>query len=207
MWRGNGYRHVMTNVAVIYYSSTGTVDAMARRAAQAAEKEGAEVRLCHVAETAPREAIERNDDWVEHREDVEADPVATLDDLDWADVVLFGSPTRYGSISSQLQAFLDTTGPLWAKGRLADKVYAAFTASQTEHGGQETTLVSLYTTIYHWGGIVVAPGYTDQLKFADGNPYGVGKVTGETTELDQDDLDALDHLVERCVRISRKLTD
>jgi NAD(P)H dehydrogenase (quinone) len=197
----------MTNVSVIYYSSTGTVDAMARRAAQAAEKAGAEVRLRHVAGIAPEAAIEGNEDWAEHRREVEDEPVASLDDLEWADVVLFGSPTRYGSITSQLQAFIDSTGPLWAEGRLADKVYAAFTATQTEHGGQETTLVNLYTSLYHWGGIIVAPGYTDQVKFSDGNPYGASKVTGESTELDQADLDALDHLVERCVRISRKLTD
>ena len=196
----------MTNVSVIYYSSTGTVDAMARRAAQAAEKLGADVRLRHVAETAPDEAIAENDDWVAHREAVAGEPAAELDDLSWADVVLFGSPTRYGSIASQLQAFFDTTASLWQDGSLADKVYAGFTASQTEHGGQETTLVSLYTTIYHWGGIVVAPGYTDEVKFADGNPYGAAKVTGETTDLQQPDLDAIDHLVERVVRVSSKLT-
>ena len=196
----------MTNVSVIYYSSTGTVDAMARRAAQAAEKLGADVRLRHVAETAPDEAIGENDDWKAHRADVADEPLAELDDLSWADVVLFGSPTRYGSIASQLQAFLDTTASLWQEGALADKVYAGFTASQTEHGGQETTLVSLYSTIYHWGGIVVAPGYTDDVKFADGNPYGAAKVTGETTDLEQPDLDAIDHLVERAVRVSGKLT-
>ncbi|GAA2134452.1 NAD(P)H:quinone oxidoreductase [Nocardioides bigeumensis] len=196
----------MTNVAIIYYSSTGTVDAMARRAAQTAEKAGAEVRLRHVAELAPSEAVNENDDWSAHREDVSDEPQAELDDLTWADVVLFGSPTRYGSIASQLQAFLDTTASLWQEGALADKVYAGFTAGQTEHGGQETTLVSLYTTIYHWGGIVVAPGYTDDVKFADGNPYGASKVTGETTDLEQADLDAIDHLVERVVRISGKLT-
>jgi NAD(P)H dehydrogenase (quinone) len=196
----------MTNVSVIYYSSTGTVDAMARRAAQTAEKLGADVRLRHVAETAPDDAVAENDDWVAHREAVADQPEAELDDLEWADVVLFGSPTRYGSIASQLQAFLDTTASLWEKGALADKVYAGFTASQTEHGGQETTLVSLYTTIYHWGGIVVAPGYTDKVKFADGNPYGAAKVTGETADLEQPDLDAIDHLVERVVRVSGKLT-
>lgn len=190
---------------IIYYSSTGTVDAMARRAAQAAEKEGADVRLRHVAETAPDEAIESQDAWAEHRDEVEGDPVAEPDDLAWADVVLMGTPTRFGSSASQLQAFIDTLGPLWQDGALADKVYAGFTASQTEHGGQESTLLSLYTTFMHWGGIIVAPGYTDEVKFADGNPYGAGKVTGETTDLDDADTDAIDHLVSRAVSVARRL--
>ena len=195
-----------TRTAIIYYSATGTVDAMARRAAQAAEKEGAEVRLRHVAETAPDEAIESQDDWAEHREAVEKDPVAEPDDLEWADVVLMGTPTRFGSASSQLQAFIDTLGPLWQSGALADKVYAGFTASQTEHGGQESTLLSLYTTFMHWGGIIVAPGYTDEVKFADGNPYGAGKVSGDTQELDDADTDAIDHLVARAIGVARRLT-
>jgi NAD(P)H dehydrogenase (quinone) len=194
-----------STLAIIYYSATGTIDAMARRAAQTAEKAGAEVRLRHVAETAPEEAIESQEAWVEHRRDVEGEPVAAPEDLEWADVVLLGTPTRFGSAASQLQAFIDTLGPLWQEGGLADKVYAGFTATQTEHGGQETTLLNLYITFMHWGGIVVAPGYTDSVKFNDGNPYGAGKVTGDTTELEDADLDAIDHLVTRLLRVSDAL--
>ena len=195
-----------TKLAIIYYSATGTVDAMARRAAETAEKHGAEVRLRHVAETAPDEAVQSQEEWVAHREAVADEPEATPEDLAWADAVLIGSPTRYGHVTSQIQALFDATGPLWEEGKLADKVYAGFTASQTEHGGQESTLLSLYTTLYHWGGIVVAPGYTDPLKFKDGNPYGVGKVTGESTELDDQDHAVLDHLVDRTLDVARKLT-
>ncbi len=196
----------MTKVAIVYYSSTGTTHAMAERVAQAAEKAGAEVRLRHVAETAPDEAVQSQDAWVAHREAVADQPVAQPDDLDWADVVIFGSPTRYGHVTSQLQAFIDTLGPLWSQGRLADKVYTAFTSSQTKHGGQESTLLAMHVTFAHLGGIIVPPGYTDQLKFNDGNPYGVGKVTGGGTDLDDHDLAALDHLAERAIRISEKLT-
>ena len=142
------------------------------------------MRLRHVAETAPDEAVESQDEWAEHRVEMEGEPVADPDDLAWADAVLFGTPTRFGSATSQLQAFIDTLGPLWQEGGLADKVYAGFTATQTEHGGQETTLLSLYTNFMHWGGIIVTPGYTDEVKFADGNPYGAGKVTGDSTELE-----------------------
>lgn len=198
----------MTKVSIIYYSGFGSVHAMAQRAAQAAEQAGAEVRLRHVAETAPREAIESQDAWKAHVEEMSNQPVASPDDVDWADVVLFGSGTRYGHVTSQLQSFIDTLGPLWGAGKLADKVYGAFTASQTLHGGQESTLLAMHTTFCHFGGIIVPPGYTDAVKFgaSDGNPYGVGKVTGTGSELTDDDHAALDHLVTRCVRFGDKLT-
>jgi NAD(P)H dehydrogenase (quinone) len=137
------------------------------------------------------------------------EPRATPDDVVWADAVLFGSPTRFGNVASQLKNFLDQLGPQWGKGQLADKVYAGFTASQTEHGGQETTLLALYNTMYHFGGILVPPGYTDPVKFQDGNPYGVGHVTGPDNDapLENVQLDALDHLVERVLTVAGKLKD
>jgi NAD(P)H dehydrogenase (quinone) len=193
-----------TKLAIIYYSSYGTTHAMAERIASTAEKEGAEVRLRHVAETAPAEAIEGQDAWQAHLEELKDQPVAEPEDLAWADVAILGSPTRYGHVTSQLQAYLDTLGPLWQEGKLADKVYAAFTSTQTKHGGQETTIQALYTTFMHFGGIIVAPGYTDPIKFKDGNPYGVGKVTGESTDLNDDDLEALDHMVTRALDVARK---
>ncbi|GGO70512.1 NAD(P)H:quinone oxidoreductase [Nocardioides deserti] len=194
-----------TKLAIVYYSSYGTTHAMAQRVAEAAEKHGAEVRLRHVAETAPAEVVEGQEAWAAHRREVEDQPVASPDDLDWADAVVFGSPTRYGHVTSQLQAFIDTLGPLWSQGRLADKVYTAFTSSQTKHGGQESTLLAMHTTFAHFGGVIVPPGYTDQLKFNDGNPYGVGKVTGQSTDLDDDDHAALDHLVVRALTVAEKL--
>ena len=196
-------------LAVVYYSSTGTVDAMARRAALTGEKAGAEVRLRHVEEIAPPASIDSVDAWREHVQATEDRPKATNDDITWADVVLLGSPTRFGSIASQLQSFLDSLGPQWQQGQLADKVYAGFTASQTAHGGQESTLLALYTTMYHFGGIVVAPGYTDPTKFADGNPYGASHVTGPDNDapLEGAALHALDHLVERALTVAGKLAD
>lgn len=194
-----------TKLAIIYYSSYGTTHEMARRVAETAEKHGAEVRLRHVAETAPDEVIESQDAWQAHRDEVMDEPVAEPDDLAWADVAVFGSPTRYGHVTSQMQSFIDTLGPLWAEGKLADKVYTGFTASQTAHGGQESTLLAMHTTFAHLGGIIVPPGYTDPVKYRDGNPYGVSKVTGESAELDDDDLEALDHLVTRALDVSRKL--
>lgn len=197
----------MTNLSVIYYSSTGTIHAMAERLAQAGEKAGAEVRLRQVAELAPQEAIASNAAWSQHFDRTKDEPKATADDLVWADAVLFGSPTRYGNVASQLKQFLDTLGPQWSQGLLADKVYAGFTASMTAHGGQESTLLALYNTIHHFGGIIVPPGYTDPLKFVDGNPYGVSHVTGGANDapLTEVQYAALDHLAERVVSIAAKL--
>ncbi len=195
-------------LAVIYYSATGTIHQMAQRAAQAAEKAGAEVRVRQVQELAPAEAIASNASWSHHFESTRNEPKAKADDIVWADAVLLGTPTRYGNVSSQLKQFIDTLGPQWAQGLLADKAYAGFTASMTQHGGQESTLLALYNTIYHFGGIVVAPGYTDPLKYADGNPYGVSHVTGGTNDTPLGDAQnaALDHLAERIVTIAGRLT-
>ncbi|SDJ01755.1 NAD(P)H:quinone oxidoreductase [Nonomuraea jiangxiensis] len=167
------------NVAIIYYSATGTVHTLAQAAAEGAEKAGAHVRLRKVAELAPPEAINANPAWARHQQDTIDVAEATVDDLAWADVVLFGTPTRFGTPSSQLKQFIDSVGPLWAQGGLADKVYSAFTASNTAHGGQESTLLALGNVFYHWGGIIVPPGYTDPVLFQSGNPYGASHVTGD----------------------------
>ncbi|QDY75184.1 NAD(P)H:quinone oxidoreductase [Streptomyces qinzhouensis] len=166
------------NVAIIYYSATGNVHALAHAAAEGAEKAGAAVRVRRVAETAPARAIGSNPAWARYREDHADTTEAALDDLDWADAVLLGTPTRYGNPAGQLRAFLETTGPLWFQGKLADKVYSAFTSGSTPHGGQETTILALSNTFYHWGGIIVPPGYTDPVQFRTGNPYGTSHVSG-----------------------------
>jgi NAD(P)H dehydrogenase (quinone) len=196
-------------LAIVYYSSTGTIHGMAKRIAEAGEKAGAEVRLRQVAELAPAEAIASNAAWSQHFDATKDEPKATADDVVWANAVLFGTPTRYGNVASQLKQFLDTLGPQWMQGQLADKAYAGFTASMTAHGGQESTLLALYNTIYHFGGIVVAPGYTDPSKFADGNPYGVSHVTGGGNDAPLTDVEntALDHLTQRIVKIAGKLSN
>lgn len=167
------------NVAIIYYSSTGTLHAMARAAADGAEKAGANVRLRKVAELAPPEAIDANPAWGQHIRDTADVAQASPDDVAWADAVLFGTPTRFGTPSGQLKVFIDSTGVLWRAGQLADKVYSAFTASGTPHGGQESTILALGNVFYHWGGIIVPPGYTDPIQQQAGNPYGTSHVVGE----------------------------
>lgn len=162
-----------TNVSVIYYSATGSVHRLAEAVADGARDAGAEVRLRRVRELAPPEAVSANPDWAAHAEATRHVPVATLDDLVWADALIWGTPTRFGNVASQLKQFIDTAGGLWAAGRLADKVVSAFTSTSNLHGGNETTLLALYNSMYHWGALIVPPGYTDDRVFAGGgNPYG-----------------------------------
>ncbi|HEV7422125.1 MAG TPA: NAD(P)H:quinone oxidoreductase [Mycobacterium sp.] len=198
----------MTNLAVIYYSATGHGTTMASRVADAGETSGAEVRVRHVAETTDPESFAGNPAWSGNYEATKDLPVATGDDIVWADAVIFGSPTRFGSPAAQFRAFIDSLGGLWVQGKLADKAYAAFTSSQTAHGGQETTLINIYVSIMHFGGIIVPPGYTDPVKFADGNPYGVSHVTGpeNQNELSEATQIALDHLARRVVSVADRLT-
>lgn len=172
------------NVAVIFYSATGNVTGLARHIAESAEKAGAQVRLLRAAELAPQEAIDSNPAWAQNAKAIADIPVATPDDILWADAALMGSPTRYGNIAAQLKQFIDTLGPLWAQGLLADKVYSGFTATSGKHGGNESTLLALYNSFHHFGGIVVAPGYAGEDLFANASPYGTAHFgAGEIDEL------------------------
>jgi NAD(P)H dehydrogenase (quinone) len=195
----------MTNLAVIYYSSTGNVHALAEALAEGASDAGAQVRLRRVAELAPAEAIDSNPAWRAHLEATAHIPEATHDDLRWADGFAFGTPARYGNVSSQLKQFLDTTAALWAAGELADKPATAFTSAINRHGGNESTLLALYNTMHHWGAIVVPPGYTHEaFTNAGGNPYGVAHASGGGPPGD-DVLAAARHQGERLARIAQLL--
>jgi NAD(P)H dehydrogenase (quinone) len=160
-------------VAVIYYSARGNVHALARAVAAGAAREGAEVRLRHVAELNQEMRISAKQHWGLHRSEIEDQPDARLEDLEWADGIAFGTPTRFGNVAAQLKLFIDLAGELWQQGKLIDKVATAFTSSQTEHGGQESTILALNNTLYHWGAIVLPLGYTvDEVFNGGGNPYG-----------------------------------
>lgn len=164
---------VGAHVAVIYYSATGNVHRLAQAVAKGAEHGGSEVRLRHVEELSSELLISQNQYWGRHRSQVAEAPVASLDDLEWADGIAFGTPTRFGNVAAQLKQFIDQAGRLWQEGKLADKVATSFTSSQTAHGGQESTLLALNNTFYHWGMLILPVGYTVQEVFAaGGNPYG-----------------------------------
>jgi NAD(P)H dehydrogenase (quinone) len=169
----------MARIAVIYYSATGNVHALANAVAEGAESAGAEVRVRQVEEIASEQLISQNQHWGRHRAAVRDRPEATLADLEWADGVAFGTPTRFGNVAAQLKQFMDQAGDLWQEGELADKLATSFTSSQTTHGGQESTLLALNNTFYHWGMVVVPLGYTVHEVFASGgNPYGASYTSG-----------------------------
>lgn len=190
-------------LAVIYYSSTGTNYQLAKWAEAAAKENGAEVRLRKVKELAPEEAIAANEDWKKHIEATKDVQEASMDDLEWADAYIFSAPTRYGNLPSQLKQFLDTTGGLWFSGKLANKVVSGMTSASNLHGGQESTLLSLYKTMFHWGAIVAAPGYTDEAIFnAGGNPYGVS-VTAGKDEMGEKVKKAVDHQTKRTLQLAQ----
>ncbi|MET9818388.1 MULTISPECIES: NAD(P)H:quinone oxidoreductase [unclassified Streptomyces] len=194
-------------VAVVYYSATGHVADIARELAETAEKAGAEVRLRRVAELVPPEAVESQPTRSATSAATAGIPLARVEDIVWADAVLMGSPTRFGNVAAQLKQFLDSLGGAWRRGELADKIYSGFTSTGSPHGGNESTLLALMHSFHHFGGIVVAPGFTHPDKFADGNPYGTAHHdAGGTLPVGDITRNAARVQAERVVRLARNLT-
>lgn len=191
-------------LAIIYYSSTGNNYQMAKWAKEAAEELGAEVRIRKVQELAPIEAINSNPLWKKHYEETKDVPVATSEDLDWADAIIFSTPTRFGNVASQMKQFLDQQGGLWAQGKLVNKVVSAMSSAQNPNGGQEATVLALYKTMCHWGAIIVPPGYTDASIFkAGGNPYGTSATIGQDGKMVNDVEKAVKHQAKRTVTVAK----
>ncbi|WP_053220481.1 NAD(P)H:quinone oxidoreductase [Virgibacillus senegalensis] len=196
----------MVKLAVFYYSSTGTNYQLAQWAEAAAKEAGAEVRLRKIKELAPEEAIAQNPAWKKHYDETKDVPEATNDDLDWADGFIFSVPTRFGNVPSQAKQFIDQAGGLWAQGKLVNKVVSAMTSAQNPHGGQEATTLNLYTTMFHWGAIIVGPGYTDPVTFAaGGNPYGVSVSVDQDGNMIEDVEAAVKHQAKRTVEVTKKI--
>ena len=191
-------------LAIVYYSTYGTNHQMAEIAAEAARAAGAEVRLLKVPETAPEAVVAGQPAWKAQADKTAQLPQATAADMEWANAYLIVAPTRFGIMASQMRAFIDTLGGVWAKGGLANKAVSAMTSAQNAHGGQESTLLSFYATIMHWGGIVVAPGFTDPVIFkVGGNPYGYSHTQG--AEFSDDVKAAIGHQARRLVEVAAKL--
>lgn len=181
----------MTKVLVLYYSSYGHIETMAGAMAEGARSAGAEVDVKRVPETAPEEVAKSA-----HFKLDQAAPVAKVDDLANYDAIIVGAPTRFGRMPSQMAAFLDQAGGLWATGKLNGKVGAAFTSTATQHGGNETTLFSIITNLLHFGMVIVGLPYSYQAQMTldeitGGAPYGSTTIAGgqgqrqpSTNELD-----------------------
>lgn len=165
-------------VLVLYYSSYGHVETMAEAIAQGARDAGAQTTIRRVPETIPADVARQH-----HFKTGQTAAVATIEELPSYDAIIVGAPTRYGRMPSQMAAFLDQTGALWAKGALVGKVGAAFTSTATQHGGQETTLFSILTTLLHYGMVIVGLPYAfaGQMtldEISGGAPYGATTIAG-----------------------------
>jgi NAD(P)H dehydrogenase (quinone) len=181
-----------TNILVAYYSSTGNVHQLAQAVAAGAESAGAEVRLRKAPELAPDAAVQSNPAWQAHLEATKDVPEVAPDDFVWADGYALGTPTRFGTPSAQLKQVIDTLGPQWATGQLANKAATAFVSASNAHGGNESTILTLHNVFAHWGAIVVPTGYTSDNPYsAGGNPYGIGYPSGGATDAPlPDDVEA-----------------
>ncbi len=168
----------MAKVLVLYYSTYGHIETMAQAIAEGARNAGAQVDIKRVPETVPEEIARKA-----HFKLDQAAPVASVADLEHYDAVVVGTGTRFGRISSQMAAFLDQAGGLWARGALNGKVGAAFSSTATQHGGQETTLFSIITNLLHFGMIIVGLPYSHQgqmsiSEIVGGAPYGATTIAG-----------------------------
>ena len=170
-------------ISVVFYSMYGHIYRMAEAVAEGARSvKGAEVKLVQVPETLPAEVIEKMGA-VEAKKAFAKVPIATLDDLSGADAVIFGTPTRFGNMCGQMRAFLDSTGGLWVQGSLIGKAGSVFTSSNTQHGGQESTILSFHITLLHQGMVIVGMPYSEKRQMTmdeitGGSPYGASTIAG-----------------------------
>jgi len=167
-------------ILIPFYSRTGSVEALALAVAEGAKSEGAEVRLRRAREVVGADVMASVPGWKESADAMNAKyPAPTADDAVWADGVIFGTPTRFGSVASELKAYIDSLGGLWAQGKLNGKAGSAFAGSSQMHGGNESTVISLWNPLAHLGFIIVPTGYADGVMFAGaGSPYGASVISG-----------------------------
>ncbi|MFN4262276.1 MAG: NAD(P)H:quinone oxidoreductase [Thioalkalivibrionaceae bacterium] len=168
----------MARILVLYYSTYGHIETMAQALAEGVRDAGHEAVIKRVPELMPEEVARSAGAKLD-----QAAPLATIDELADYDGIIFGTPTRFGMMAAQMRNFLDQTGGLWARGALVGKVGSAFTSTASQHGGQETTLVSFHTTMLHHGMVVVGVPYacaelTEMSEISGGTPYGASTLAG-----------------------------
>jgi NAD(P)H dehydrogenase (quinone) len=167
-------------VLIAFYSRNGSTEALAKSIAEGARVAGAEVRLRRARDFVAEEIIQQVPGWAANRDRMYKEYEAPTEaDAEWADAIILGTPTRFGNVSAELKAYIDSLGGLWFQGKLNGKAGSAFTSSSTPHGGNETTITSLYTPMAHLGFILVPLGYADPAMFKAGTPYGASSVSGQ----------------------------
>lgn len=180
----------MTKILIAFYSRNGSTEALAKAVAEGAAAEGAEIRLRRAREFVGPDIMAQAPGWAESAARMNALYEApTAEDADWADAIVFGTPTRFGSPSAELKAYIDGLGGLWFQGKLNGKVGSAFVSTQSAHGGNESTILSLYNPMAHLGLIIVPTGYADASVFKAGTPYGASAVSGANPLPTEDELE------------------
>jgi NAD(P)H dehydrogenase (quinone) len=195
------------NVLIVFYSRDGSIEKMALAVAEGAKAEGADVRLRRVRDIVGPNVMAKVPGWAENSARMHASyPAPSEEDAEWADAVIFGTPTRFGNAAAELKAYIDSLGGLWMQGKLNGKAGSAFTSTATPHGGNESTILSLYNPMAHLGFIIVPTGYADPIIFKVGTPYGASHVAGNpSSPPNEDELQAARFQGKRVTQVARKL--
>jgi NAD(P)H dehydrogenase (quinone) len=196
-----------TRLLIVYYSRSGSVEKLAIAAAEAAREAGADIRVRRAREVVDAAAMAKVDGWTESAARQNALYEApTHDDAEWADAILFGTPSYFGAMATEVKNFLDQLGPQWKRGALAGKVGGAFAAASWPHGGSEVVTLSLYAPMSHLGMVILPTGYTDEAMLEAGSPYGASTIVGKENQPPRsEDLDAAQHQGRRMVAIAGAL--
>jgi len=196
-----------TNLLIAFYSRNGSTEALANAIAEGARTEGAEVRLRRARDLVGPEVMAKAPGWAENAARMNAAYEAPTEaDAEWADAIAFGTPTRFGAVSAELKAYIDSLGGLWFQGKLVGKAASGFTSTSSTHGGNESTIISLYTPMAHLGFIIVPLGYADPVLFRAGTPYGASAVSGQDNKPpNADDLEVAHFQGRRVTQVAAAL--
>ena len=195
-------------ILIAFYSRTGSVEALAEQIAIGARSEGAEVRLRRAREFVGPDIIAKAPGWAESAAAMNArHEQPTEADAEWADGIIFGTPTRFGGVAAELKAYIDSLGGLWFQGKLVGKAGSVFTSTSSVHGGNESTLISLYNPLAHLGMIIVPLGYADPVLFRAGTPYGASSVVNgrDITAASADELEVARFQGKRVAQVASAL--
>jgi NAD(P)H dehydrogenase (quinone) len=175
-------------VLIVFYSRNSSTEMLAKAVAEGALEAGAEIRMRRVREVVGPDVMRQAPGWLENATEMNAKYEAPTEaDAEWADAIVFGTPTRFGSISAELKAYIDGLGGLWFAGKLNGKVGSVFGSTSSRHGGNEATLLATYAPMAHLGLIIVPLGYADAAMFKAGTPYGATHVSQRDAVKPDDD--------------------
>ncbi len=198
-----------TKVLIAFYSRNGSTERLAEAVAEGARALGAEVRVRRVREMVGPEIMAMAPGWAENAAAMNARYDApTAEDAVWADAIIFGTPTRFGGIASELKTYIDGLGGVWFQGKLNGKLGGVFGSTSSKHGGNESTLLSIYNVMAHLGLIIVPLGYSHPALFKAGTPYGATFISqGDTQKPDEDDLAVARYQGERIAELAARIAE